>query len=131
MCEGLITLAGLTESALRERPFDPESTLTILHKFDQIFAALCTGVHPVSRAPLPGTQDGRSLVTQTQKVRIRSLAESTRSKVFTCLVSEEEDGEDEMEQVWSLAATKVYEATLMLLGDQGDVDDAGRFECPG
>lgn len=130
--EGLITLAGLTEAALRAYPFDPASTLTVLHKFDQIFAALCTGVHPLSRTPLPGTQSGRSLVTQTQKVRMRSLAESTRSKVFSCLVSEDEDGEDEeMEQVWSLAATKVYEATLMLLGDQGDVDDAGEFECPG
>ncbi|KAJ5180817.1 hypothetical protein N7492_004027 [Penicillium capsulatum] len=128
--EGLITLAGLTKAALQTHPFDPASTLNILYRFDQIFAALCTGQHPLTGAPLPGTQSGRSLVTQTQKVRIQSLAESTRSKVFCCLINEDEDGEDDAMGAWSLAATKVYEATLMLLGDQGDIDDAGRLECP-
>lgn len=108
--------------------FDPESALTILHKFDEIFAALCTGAHPSSHSPLPGTVDGRPLVTQTQKVRIRSLAETTRNKIFSCLPDSDEGGDwddgDEVEQPWVLEATRVYDRTLMLLGDQGDGGEA-------
>ena len=69
--------------SLKTYKFDPEATLTILHKFDSVFAALCTGKHPLTGAPLPGAQGDRPLVTQTQKVRIRSLAEATRYKIFS------------------------------------------------
>lgn len=106
--------------------FDPESTLAILHKLDEVFAALCTGTHPLTRAPLRGNVDDRPLVTQTQKVRIRSLAEMTRNKIFACLPDFDE-GEDEQaeEQAWVLEATRVYDRTLMLLADQGE--DGGGF----
>lgn len=92
--------------------------------------ALCTGIHPITREPLreastsasAGIDSGpRSLVTQTQKVRIRSLAETTRYKVFSVLPvgDEEEEGEEGGEQPWVLEATKVYDRTLMLLADDG------------
>ncbi|KAJ5893026.1 hypothetical protein N7504_009717 [Penicillium tannophilum] len=139
--EGLITLAGITEMALPTYKFDPEATLTILHKFDSIFAALCTGQHPVTKEPIPGAAADRPLVTQTQKVRIRSLAEMTRYKIFSCLESsgsssfselnengnvvydDEPLGADTPMQPWLMEAARVYDQTLMLLADQGEGDD--------
>ncbi|KAJ5979938.1 hypothetical protein N7481_007236 [Penicillium waksmanii] len=122
--ESLITLAGVTETALPTHPFDGPSALTLLHKFDEVFVALCTGIHPLTREPLREAQTGRGpvLVTQTQKVRIRSLAETTRYKVFSVLPvgEDDEEGEEEEgagEQPWVLEATRVYDRTLMLLAD--------------
>ncbi|KAJ5580167.1 uncharacterized protein N7459_006152 [Penicillium hispanicum] len=122
--EGLITLAGILEMALPTHTFDPPSTLTILSKFDAIFAALCTGLHPLTESALPGADSGRPLVTQTQKVRIRSLAETTRNQIFLLLPDPDEgDGGDENEnesadeQPWLMEATRVYDRTLMLLAD--------------
>lgn len=113
--------------ALPTYPFDPPAMLTILHKFDAIFAALCTGLHPITGSALPGADSGRPLVTQTQKVRIRSLAEDTRNQIFLVLpdsderdVEEGEGGESEDMQPWLMEATRVYDRTLMLLADQGE-----------
>ncbi|OQE29684.1 hypothetical protein PENSTE_c002G09161 [Penicillium steckii] len=121
--EGLITLAGIVEMALPTHPFDGRTTLSLLHKFDSVFVALCTGFHPLTGAPLleagAGNSERRPLVTQTQKVRIRSLAETTRLKVFS-VVGEDAEGDDDAEG-WVLEATKVYDGVLMLLGDSGDM----------
>lgn len=126
--ESLISLAGITEMALPTHPFDGPTALTLLHKFDEVFVALCTGIDPLTREPLAsasasGQERPRSLVTQTQKVRIRSLAETTRYKVFSVLPGEDEEGEEgEGEQAWVLEATRVYDRTLMLLADsEGDL----------
>lgn len=123
--ESLITLAGITEMALPTHPFDGPSALSLLHKFDEIFVALCTGIHPLTREPLAlGAQHTPvSFVTQTQKVRIRSLAETTRYKVFSVLPGGEEDGEEfeeSREEPWVLEATRVYDGTLMLLADSAE-----------
>ncbi|KAJ5929742.1 hypothetical protein N7454_006692 [Penicillium verhagenii] len=138
--EGLITLAGITEMALPTYQFDPEATLNVLHKFDSVFAALCTGQHPVTNDPIPGATADRPLVTQTQKVRIRSLAETTRYKIFSCLSGsdsdslggvngnghvpydddDDQDDDDIPVQPWLMEAARVYDKTLMLLADQGD-----------
>lgn len=125
--ESLISLAGITEMALPTHPFDGPAALTLLHKFDEVFVALCTGIDPVTGESLVEGQDRRPLVTQTQKVRIRSLAETTRYKVFSVLPGEDEEGdgdgeEGEGEQAWVLEATRVYDRTLMLLADsEGDL----------
>ena len=149
--EALITLAGLTQSSLPAFPFDAPPTLNILYKLDSVFAALCTGTHPLTGAVLPGAQLGHSLVTETQKVRIRSLAERTRYEVFSCLEKsndrvnaagtvsagnyengddEDEDSGDEVEP-WMLEATRVYEKSLMLLAEQDPDVEAGmdEFNC--
>ncbi|KAJ5108709.1 hypothetical protein N7456_005384 [Penicillium angulare] len=142
--EGLISLAGLIEMTLPTYMFDPEATLNILHKFDVVFAALCTGLHPTTHHRLPGMVGDRPLVTQTQKVRIRSLAEGTRTRIFSCLnesesndkngyidrdgkVDESEENSDIEDddanvsaQPWMMEAANVYDKTLMLLADQGD-----------
>ncbi|KAG0153031.1 hypothetical protein PDIDSM_1990 [Penicillium digitatum] len=146
--EALITLAGLTQTSLAAFPFDAPPTLNILHKLDSIFAALCTGIPPLTGAVLPGAQPGQSLVTETQKVRIRSLAERTRSQLFSCLansskrgiaatvnaygygsghvdVDDDEDSGDEVDDPWLLEATRVYEKSLMLLAEQDPEVEAG------
>ncbi|KAF9244318.1 hypothetical protein DTO027I6_6600 [Penicillium roqueforti] len=148
--EALITLAGLTQTSLPAFPFDAPPTLNILYKLDSVFAALCTGTHPLTGAVLPGAQLGHSLVTETQKVRIRSLAERTRYEVFSCLEKSKDgvnagtvntggygygDDEDEASgdevEPWMLEATRVYEKSLMLLAEQDPEVDAGmdEFNC--
>ncbi|KAJ5706278.1 hypothetical protein N7536_001967 [Penicillium majusculum] len=145
--EALITLAGLTQTSLPAFPFDAAPTLNILHKLDSVFAALCTSTHPLTGAVLPGAQPGQSLVTETQKVRIRSLAERTRFQVFSCLATsnergnavngyedgddEDEDSGDEVDEPWMLEATRVYEKSLMLLAEQDPDVEAGmdEFNC--
>ncbi|GLI79884.1 hypothetical protein PoHVEF18_008226 [Penicillium ochrochloron] len=135
--EGLITLAGILEHSLPTYPFDPEPTLTILNKLDYFFIALMQGEHPLSHTPLPGATPDHPFVTQTQKVRIRSIAETTRSNLFGMIPEPPEDeagydGYDDWEEPemppWMMQATRVYERVLMLLGDQGDPNETGGFE---
>lgn len=76
-------------------------------------------------------------MTETQKVRIRSLAERTRYRVFSCLGStestfagldDEEEQEEEINEPWMLEATRVYEKSLMLLAEQ-DPEIEKEFDC--
>ncbi|KAJ6185064.1 hypothetical protein N7519_006365 [Penicillium mononematosum] len=149
--EALITLAGLTQTSLPAFPFDAPPTLNIFHKLDSVFAALCTSTHPLTGATLPGARSGQSLVTETQKVRIRSLAERTRHQVFSCLAKsndrgnaaavsangygygddEDEESGDDVDEPWMLEATRVYEKSLMLLAEQDPSGEAGmdEFNC--
>ncbi|KAJ5681488.1 uncharacterized protein N7477_001428 [Penicillium maclennaniae] len=115
--EALLTLAGLLEKSLKTYPFDPYPTLEILHKFDSVFVALCTGRHPLTNEEIPGARDHRQFVTQTQKVRIRSLAETTRNTVFGMLPDEEDEEE---EQPWLEDVARVYDGVLMLLEGEGE-----------
>jgi hypothetical protein len=86
------------------------------------------GEHPLSHVRLPGADTDRPFVTQTQKVRIRSIAESTRTKLFSMMPQaqddEDEDAEEESDDWeepemprWMMQATRIYERVLMLLGD--------------
>jgi hypothetical protein len=95
------------------------------------------GEHPLSHTPLPGATPDHPFVTQTQKVRIRSIAETTRSNLFGMIPEPPEDeagydGYDDWEEPemppWMMQATRVYERVLMLLGDQGDPNETGGFE---
>ncbi|KAJ5128397.1 hypothetical protein N7448_002116 [Penicillium atrosanguineum] len=113
--EALLTLAGLLEKSLKTYPFTPYPTLGILHKFDSVFVALCTGRHPLTNVEIPGAHDQRQVVTQTQKVRIRSLAETTRNTIFGMLPDDEEE-----EQPWLEDVARVYDGVLMLLEGEGE-----------
>ncbi|KAJ5730998.1 uncharacterized protein N7483_005506 [Penicillium malachiteum] len=117
--EGLLALAGITEQAIPVFEFDPEAVMTILHKFDVIFVALCTGQHPTTQEPLPGVVAGQPIVTQTQQVRMRSLAEETRSAVFLAFSLNDSDNSDEEEgnvnQSVLMPLTYIYEKTLTSL----------------
>jgi hypothetical protein len=126
--EALLTLAGLLEKSLKTYPFTPYPILSILHKFDAVFVALCTGRHPLTNAEIPGAADHRQFVTQTQKVRIRSLAETTRNTVFAMLPDEDEE---EVEQPWLEDVARVYDGVLMLLAEsgEGEMEDDGGFDA--
>ena len=50
--------------ALPTYKFEPEATLTILNKFNIVFAALCTGKHPTTQNSLPGIVGDHPLVTR-------------------------------------------------------------------
>ncbi|KAJ5481032.1 hypothetical protein N7539_006926 [Penicillium diatomitis] len=139
--EGLITLAGILERSLKTYNFDPIPTLALLNKLDYYFIALMQGEHPASHHKLPGASPHHPLVTQTQKVRIRSIAEITRTNLFAMMpgpredeMNEDDDDADQKDDwdepempVWMMQASKVYERVLMLLGDQGDPNETGGF----
>lgn len=93
--EGMITLAGIFQRALRSYPFDAIATLTLLNKLDYYLASLIEGKDAMSQSPLPGANPDRPLVTATQRVRIRSIAENSRTQLFSIMPSSGENTEDD------------------------------------
>lgn len=91
----MITLAGIFQRALRTYPFDPIATITLLNKLDYYLASLIEGKDSMSQSPLPGANSDRPLVTATQRVRIRSIAENSRTQLFSIMPSSGENSEDE------------------------------------
>ncbi|OOF91029.1 hypothetical protein ASPCADRAFT_19960, partial [Aspergillus carbonarius ITEM 5010] len=131
----LISLAVQVNSYLAEYPFSAAATFRLLGKLDEVFAGLL------------GDGEGRGgVVSMTEKVRIKSIAESGRVVVVEVREKEREDGveldgdqdkdeedededEDEMEDVlgieeyptpgkWEMETARVYERTIQLLGDE-------------
>ncbi|KAJ9305554.1 hypothetical protein C8Q69DRAFT_476912 [Paecilomyces variotii] len=144
----LISLAGLVNSYLPEYPFSPRSTFRLIKKLDAIFASLLTGEDADTGAPISGFENRRNVVSMTEKVRIKSLAEACRIAVVEARdredsrVTEEEEAdgmdvdgtgdenENEDEDVygtddyvdapdrWEMEGARVYERTIQLLGDE-------------
>lgn len=98
-------------------------------------------------APISGFESRRNVVSMTEKVRIKSLAEACRIAVVEARdredsrITEEEEEEDEMDLDgiagenddddlygtedyvdapgrWEMEGAKVYERTIQLLGDE-------------
>lgn len=116
-------------------PFAPRVTFRVLRKLDAIFASLLTGVDVEgdSGAPLAGFEGRREVVSMTEKVRIKSVAETARVVVFEARDSQEEGGDEDEEDAeddeesqevetvvgkWEMEAAQVYERTIQLLGDE-------------
>ncbi|GAB1205657.1 hypothetical protein APSETT445_004335 [Aspergillus pseudonomiae] len=99
-----------------------------------------------SGAPLPGFESRRNVVSMTEKVRIKSIAETCRVAVVEAREQvdgpddEDEDGlsddDDDMDDVfgtddypspgrWEMETARVYEKTIQLLGDE--LGKAGEF----
>lgn len=126
--EGFLALAGILTQAIHAYEVELQPMLGILKKFDVVFEALCTGINPTTGAPLP--QGDRPHATQLQKMRMRGLAVHARSMVYSVLFSGS-DSSDEMEndfsveddppstsnEPWWMAVNKIFERTLMLLGE--------------
>lgn len=93
--EGMITLAGIFQRALKTYPFDAIPTLTLLNKLDYYLASLIEGKDAMSQLPLPGANPDRPPVTATQRVRIRSIAENSRTELFSIMPSSGENTEDD------------------------------------
>lgn len=152
----LISLAVLLNSFLPSYPFTPRTTFRILRKLDVMFASLLRGwdVDADGNAtPLSGFEDRKDIVSMTEKVRIKSIAETGRVVVFesrrgekgsesnVASATDDDDGQDEggeeeeeYENVgrWEMEAARVYERTIQLLGDEfGRVGEFGDFDVSG
>lgn len=144
----MISLAVLVNTFLPDYPFNPRSTFRLLKKLDAIFVSLLTGEDAETGAPLSGFENRRNVVSMTEKVRIKSIAEMCRLAVVEAreredskVTEEEEDddndekdldgaAEDDSDDVdgadeyaepagrWEMEAAKVYERTIQLLGDE-------------
>ncbi|EEH18842.1 hypothetical protein PABG_01161 [Paracoccidioides brasiliensis Pb03] len=141
----LITLAGLLNTYLPDFPFSARATFKLIRKFDAIFASLLLGEDLQTGAPLPGFEGKHGVVSMTEKVRIKSIAESARIIV----VGAQENGDDEQygdddedddgidgdgdgrggeswgtEDFgdglgrWDLESGRVYQRTIQILGDE-------------
>ncbi|KAL1963221.1 hypothetical protein VTN77DRAFT_8546 [Rasamsonia byssochlamydoides] len=86
-----ISLAGLVNTYLPDYPFSPKSIFRLLKKLDIIFASLLLGEDVESGAPLSGFEGQRQVVSMTEKVRIKSIAETSRLVV----VEARDRGDDE------------------------------------
>ncbi|OKL58393.1 hypothetical protein UA08_06215 [Talaromyces atroroseus] len=137
----LISLAGLVNTYLPEYPLGAaaaKQTFRLLRKFDVMFASLLVGEDVESGIPLSGFEAGRAgYVSMTEKVRIKSVAETSRIVVVEMEVGDDVDDEDEDEdgmdidggddddddaatetRTWEMEAARVYERTIQYLGDE-------------
>ncbi|EAW20961.1 general transcription factor IIH subunit TFB6 family [Aspergillus fischeri NRRL 181] len=145
----MISLAVLVNSYLPDFPFSPKPTFRLLRKLDSVFASLLLGEDVESGAPLSGFENNPNLISMTEKVRIKSIAETCRVAVVEAKENdkskagedddhenpsddedEDEDGvygTEEYESIgrWEMETAKVYERTIELLGDE--LGKAGEF----
>ncbi|KAK2796847.1 hypothetical protein FQN50_009408 [Emmonsiellopsis sp. PD_5] len=147
----LISLAGLVSTYLPDFPFSARATFKLIRKLDAIFASLLIGEDVETGRTLPGFtgtagSSGGGVVSMTEKVRIKSIAESAR--IVTVSVQGRGDGGDEEEDEeededdeegdgygigngygnggefgaelgrWESESGRVYERTIQLLGDE-------------
>jgi hypothetical protein len=97
----------MIEDFLPSFPPAASSTLKLLNKLDVAFASLVTGKSFETGEPLPGFEKG-SVVSMTEKVRIKSLVDQTKIVAVRVLGNEDEfdyaygddenDGDDEDEE---------------------------------
>ncbi|PTU22189.1 hypothetical protein P175DRAFT_0457641, partial [Aspergillus ochraceoroseus IBT 24754] len=143
----LISLAVLVNTYLPDYPFAANATFRLLRKLDSVFASLVLGEDSESGVPLSGFEGGRrNVVSMTEKVRIKSIAETSRVTVVEAreqtdgLVEADDDDDDDDEfgldghdafgteetpGKWEMETAKVYEKTIQLLGDE--LGQAGEF----
>jgi hypothetical protein len=76
----LLNIANALNEYMARFPFAPKPTLQLLQKLDFAFSSLLHGEDVETGEQLPGFESGRK-VTTTEKVRLRSLVESTRVEV--------------------------------------------------
>ncbi|TQB67820.1 hypothetical protein MPDQ_004692 [Monascus purpureus] len=138
----LISLAVMVNSYIPDFPFSPKQTFSLLKKLDFVFASLLLGHDAETGAPLSGFDTRHNIVSMTEKVRIKSIAESCRVTVVEALEREDdpdgdkdEDDDDDGDEMtdddnypsrdldegpsqWQMEAARVYERTIQLLGDE-------------
>lgn len=114
--------------------------MRLLKKLDAIFASLLAGEDVESGGALSGFETTRKVVSMTEKVRIKSLAETARVAVVEAREMEEEEDEMDLDEDddddnddddvfgtedfqpgpgrWEMEAARIYERTIQLLGDE-------------
>lgn len=136
-----MSLALLTVDCIPGFPAAPRTMFRLIHKLDVVFASLLQGRDFDTGEPLPGFEGGRS-VTDTEKVRLKSLVERTRVVVAGVMSAGEMDEDEEESAVddttadetmdsdadqaedmdvdansWDMETAKVYDRTVVELGD--------------
>ena len=153
----LLNIGLLLHAVITAMPPSPRSLFRLLGRLDHAFASLLQGRDVETGEALPGFE-GRTRVSGTEKVRIRSLVERTRVGVMEAfkrgefeyedgdeidrreaagdgedsdmddglLVLEGEgDGEEEEDESWNVQLSKVYDATIVELGDSLEEPNLG------
>ncbi|KAL2864898.1 general transcription factor IIH subunit TFB6 family [Aspergillus lucknowensis] len=143
----LISLAVLVNTYLPDYPFTAKATFRLLRKLDSFFASLIIGEDADTGQPLSGFEGRRNIVSMTEKVRVKSIAETARVIVVETEEGRDpydDEGEDEDESdddemdlevdgpglgeapgKWEMETARVYEKTIQLLGDE--LGKAGEF----
>ncbi|KAL8724473.1 MAG: hypothetical protein Q9181_006809 [Wetmoreana brouardii] len=149
----LLTIALTVSTSLPSFPFAPRPTFKLLHKLDLAFASLLKGVNAETGEPLPGTENGRSRLSTTEKVRMRGIVERTRVAVVEIAgkdgsladvknaVQSQTDTEDDFNMTedddmfnledesshrrWEMDIARVYERTIVELGMALDTSGPG------
>jgi hypothetical protein len=143
----LLNMGLLLSSIIASMPPSPRALFRVLGKLDRAFASLLQGRDVESGEGLPGFSGGRG-VSGTEKVRVRSLVERTRVSVMEAFkrgefeedVEMEDDPmetdgelvlegegfeEDEDEESWDMQLAKVYDRTVVELGDSLEEPNIG------
>ncbi|KAI9055524.1 hypothetical protein LZ554_000472 [Drepanopeziza brunnea f. sp. 'monogermtubi'] len=123
----LLNVALAVTSYITAFPFSPKATFVLLGKLDHVFSSLLKGEDCVSGEILPGFSGGmRAGLSLTHMVRCKGLVEATRVLVVDVMGRSgkiETEGEDEDEDDagtgadWEMEAARVYEMTIMRLGE--------------
>ncbi|KAK3708807.1 hypothetical protein LTR37_011328 [Vermiconidia calcicola] len=147
----LLNLGMMLSSVVAAMPPSSKALFRCLGKLDHCFASLLQGRDVETDEALPGFEGmGRRGVSGTEKVRVRSLVERTRVAVMEAfkrgefeeeLPDESEDDEmelegelvlegndgggDEEEDSWDMQLARVYDRTVVELGDSLDQPDIG------
>lgn len=120
----LLNLALLTVTFIPVfSPPSPRTMFRLLAKLDAAFASLLQGHDVESGEPLPGFESRRNIVSGTEKVRIKSLIEKTRVVVTEKMgesgaVDEEEMDMDGLDDEYGMDVARVYDRTMVELGDE-------------
>ncbi|CEL06752.1 hypothetical protein ASPCAL09924 [Aspergillus calidoustus] len=140
----LISLSVLVNTYLPDYPFVAKPTFRLLRKLDSFFASLILGEDSESGQPLSGFEGRNNIVSMTEKVRVKSIAETARVIVVEAgegrdpEVDDEMNGESDEDDMdiegfglgeapskWEMETARVYEKTIQLLGDE--LGKAGEF----
>ncbi|PNS21606.1 hypothetical protein CAC42_965 [Sphaceloma murrayae] len=143
----LISLALLTNTMIPSFPASPRHLFRLIGKLDHAFASLLQARDIDTGEPLPGFSTGRKVST-TEKVRMKSLIERTRISVTNLMASgeaeEDMETDDELSgelegdlvlddpdmptggaDEWDMEVAKVYDRTLVEIGDSLDGPEIG------
>lgn len=133
----MISLSVLVNSSLSDYPFSPRSTFRLLRKLDSVFASLLLGEDAESGAPLPGFETRRNVVSMTEKVRIKSIAETCRMVVMEVRGRRDDEEEEEEEEGDGSASDEDDEDMVDVLGNgpglsaNGNGNEMDYRETPG
>lgn len=147
----LISLALLSMTVVSGMPPSPRRLFRLIRKLDRAFASLLQGRDVETGETLPGFESMRG-ISGTEKVRIRSLVERTRLGVVEAfkrgefefediddqvdgdkmdtdtdgeLVIEGDDDDLEDEESWDMQLARVYDQTIVELGDSLEEPNIG------